>query len=194
MQAPSCESIGRTSPIMETFAESAPEQLSLLTFSAAGSHVKTYQVLEINTDSPVFAAGYGANTLELLASYDRDTLLWRTSQTCLLEGLARFSETWPRSGLMRNGIAYRLATLAPRSLATASGLLPTLVAGDSRGGRNGTLKGRSSSDGLTVTDWLWLNVGRGRLHPESAEWMMGYPEGWTALSASEMPSSRKSSK
>jgi hypothetical protein len=32
-----------------------------------------------------------------------------------------------------------------------------------------------------MTDWLWVNVGRGRLHPESAEWMMLWPVGWTDL-------------
>jgi hypothetical protein len=34
---------------------------------------------------------------------------------------------------------------------------------------------------MTMTDWLWVNVGRGRLHPESAEWMMLWPQGWTGL-------------
>jgi hypothetical protein len=37
---------------------------------------------------------------------------------------------------------------------------------------------------MTMTDWLWVNVGRGRLHPESAEWMMLWPPGWTDLKPS----------
>ena len=32
-----------------------------------------------------------------------------------------------------------------------------------------------------------------KLQPAFAEWMMGFPQGWTALSASEMPSSRSKS-
>jgi hypothetical protein len=32
-----------------------------------------------------------------------------------------------------------------------------------------------------------------KLQPAFAEWMMGFPEGWTALDASEMPSSRSKS-
>ena len=32
----------------------------------------------------------------------------------------------------------------------------------------------------------------GQLNPKWVEWLMGYPPGWTELSASEMPSSRKS--
>jgi hypothetical protein len=34
----------------------------------------------------------------------------------------------------------------------------------------------------------------GALNPTWVEWLMGFPEGWTALDASEMPLSRKSSK
>jgi len=47
-----------------------------------------------------------------LASYAPDTSSWRTLQLCLEGGLAEYSETWPRSGMMRNGIAYQLPTLA----------------------------------------------------------------------------------
>ncbi len=35
-------------------------------------------------------------------------------------------------------------------------------------------------------------VAGGQLNPQWVEWLMGYPEGWTELSASEMPSSRRS--
>jgi DNA (cytosine-5)-methyltransferase 1 len=36
-----------------------------------------------------------------------------------------FSEIWPRSGMMRGGIAYPLQPLAPLTVETGSGLLPT---------------------------------------------------------------------
>jgi hypothetical protein len=39
--------------------------------------------------------------------------------------LERFSETWPRSGMTRNGTAYQLPPLVPHTGATASGLWPT---------------------------------------------------------------------
>ena len=143
---------------------------------------------------PVDGLDFGVNFADCFARYDRNTQSWKTWQTSLLEDWATFSATWPRSGWMRGGMSFQLPTLAHRSLAIGSGLLPTLVAGDSKGGRNGTSKGRSPKDGMTMTDWLWLNVGHGRLHPESAEWMMGYPEGWTALEPSEMPSPRRSRK
>jgi hypothetical protein len=46
---------------------------------------------------------------------------------------------------------------------------------------------------MTLTDWLWVNVGRGTVSPGSAEQMMGFPIGWTDLGVSETPSFRKSS-
>jgi hypothetical protein len=61
------------------------------------------------------ARDYGKSTPELLANFDPDTSSWRTSQHCLVEGLETFSETWPRSGMMRNGTAYQLPPLVPRT-------------------------------------------------------------------------------
>jgi hypothetical protein len=68
---------------------------------------------------------YGSRCAELLARYDPATQSWRTSQLCLDGGLAKFSETWPRSGMTRSGTAYRLPPLAPLTDGTASGLWPT---------------------------------------------------------------------
>ena len=71
------------------------------------------------------AAAYGQSTPELLAKFDLDTSSWRTSQLCLDGGLTEFSETWPRSGLMRNGIAYQLPPLVRLTGETDSGLWHT---------------------------------------------------------------------
>lgn len=76
------------------------------------------------------AAAYGRSTPELLANYDPATSSWRTSQRCLVEGWTRFSETWPRSGLMRNGIAFQLPPLVRLTGATDCGLWPTPCAND----------------------------------------------------------------
>lgn len=92
---------------------------------AAGSPVRT-------SASPGRAPGSGAsdpvsgaNMLGSLARYDRDTSLWKTSQLCLDGGLETFSETWPRSGMMRSGTAYRLPPLVRLTKGTVSGLWPT---------------------------------------------------------------------
>jgi hypothetical protein len=56
--------------------------------------------------SPAPDQDYGANTPESFANYDPDTCLWKTYQLCLFEDYQLYSETWPRSGMMRNGSAY----------------------------------------------------------------------------------------
>ena len=100
--------------------------------SAEGSRVRTSQRRETGLGSLGNALVSGANMPVWLASYDLNTSSWRTSQLCLVEGLQRFSETWPRSGLMRSGIAYQLPPLVRLTEETASGLLPTPRANDSQ--------------------------------------------------------------
>ena len=74
------------------------------------------------------AAAYGPKSLDWLASFDRDSSSWKTRQACLIAHLsnqaetsAEFSETWPRSGMTRSGIAYRLPPLTRPTLEIAYG-------------------------------------------------------------------------
>ena len=74
------------------------------------------------------------------AKYDHDTRCWRMYQLCAaLFGeshpiSARFSATWPRAGMTRGGIVFRLRPLVPITRGTASGsLLPTPRAADAQG-------------------------------------------------------------
>lgn len=120
------------------------------------------------------AADYGLSSPESLATFDRDSSSWRTSQLCLVEGTARFSETWPRSGMTRSGTAYRLLPLARLTVEIESGsLLPTPTAGDSKasGSRN-TAKSKAHA-GVSLTDWARGDGGRGRRMlptPRASEW------------------------
>jgi hypothetical protein len=50
----------------------------------------------------------------------------------LVEGWTEFSETWPRSGTMRSGIAYQLPPLVRLTDETDSGLWPTPARSDER--------------------------------------------------------------
>jgi hypothetical protein len=128
----------------------------------------------------------------LLAHFDLQSSSWKTPQTCLLEigvaGLDTFSESWPRSGLMRNGTLYRLPDLVPRTSANVSGsLLPTPVARSGSGGGQlflGRRFTRSAEAAAVVADhycvrklqsgWRFSDQ-RGRVvyHPEQA-----WPETW----------------
>ena len=121
----SCASIGRASLIMETFDLFALDTSSGPTSCAADSPARTLATRGSAKGSTANARDSGPSSPELLASFDRATSSWKTSQLCLDGELSEFSETWPRSGLMRSGIAYRLQPLAPLTDAIASGFWPT---------------------------------------------------------------------
>jgi hypothetical protein len=93
--------------------------------SAAASPVRTSALRARARELKASAAAYGQSTPELLASYDPATSSWRTSQRCLVEGWTVFSETWPRSGLMRSGTAYQLPPLVRLTDETDCGLWRT---------------------------------------------------------------------
>ena len=109
---------GMELPLMSSRAASRARTLALLESSAAW--VKEH------------APASGPRLSDLLASYDRNTSSWRTSQHCLLaqvngeaDGLAEFSETWPSAGMMRNGKTFRRQPWALPIAESASGLWPT---------------------------------------------------------------------
>lgn len=93
--------------------------------------------------------GCGPNSPESFAWFDRNTCSWRMSQRLLFEGFPEFLGTWPRSGSMRNGIAFPLRPLVPRIDAGGSLSLPTPRANE-RGQyqRDGGQKGKER---LTLT-------------------------------------------
>src|SRR5581483_4790713 len=169
--------LGSTSfPMSPNLEPLASERLTL---SAADSPARTFPPADLASVSSAENQGFGQNTLGSFAAFDLATSSWRTSQTCFIEGLEQFSETWPRAGMTRNGAAFRLPSSGFPKRATECGLLPTLVAADSRQVTNGSRPYRNISDGLTMTDWVRLNLQRKRVPLELGEAMMGYPDGWT---------------
>lgn len=101
--------------------------------SAEASRARTSAQWGSEPDSPlILDQDYGQKSPVWLARLDQNTWSWRTSQICLValassqgDGLAEFSETWPRSGMMRNGTVYQLQPLAPLTKGTESGFWPT---------------------------------------------------------------------
>lgn len=130
---------------------------------------------------------------ESLATYDRHSSSWRTSQTCLLaqasneaDGLAEFSETWPRSGMMQNGTAYRLPTLAHCTNATAFGSshIPTPTACDFKGsGRPRAERGPKNN----LRDWFKWHFNMQYPPVAAVEYLMGFPIGHSDSKPSETP-------
>ena len=120
---------GPTCPVMTTCKPSPqsdllPMALPLMS-SAAGFPAKTSAQPERAQGLPVSDPASGQRLPDWLASYDPATSSWKTSQLCLDGALEPYSETWPRSGMARSGIAYRLPPLVPLTAGTASGSWPT---------------------------------------------------------------------
>src|SRR6185503_20495896 len=137
----SSPSTGRASPattMFEVLPLTGSEQMELLPMSSvAASHAKTLAKPASDEVSERNDLVCGDKSLDWLANYDHASSSWKTSQICFLEkgelGLAEFSETWPRSGTMQNGTAYRLPTLAPLTNEIGSGLFPTVLKADGTG-------------------------------------------------------------
>ena len=149
------------------------------------------------------APASGPRSSDLLASYDRATSSWRTSQRCLLaqvsgeaDGLAEFSETWPSAGIMLNGETFRLGLWDCLMSASVSGLWPTPSRRDGQGfylisHRSAKLR----SSGLIKRQLHWLHravlmqsrPGNFTGNPRFAMGLMGFPSWWVDLGRLEMP-------
>jgi len=125
---------------------SQPSMFSAADFPASPTHSPAAAA------DPPMTATSGPSTPVSFASYDPDGSWRKTcqgySQVMLDGSLERFSETWPRAGTMRNGIAYLRQPLAPLTDATESGWLPTPKM--SQGG------GERSGDRAGTDDLVWM--------------------------------------
>lgn len=140
----------------------------LLTWFRAGFPVPTSVQQEEVQESTASSQDSGRKWPASLAKYDPATCSWKTPQFSLLGGLASFSETWPRWGLMRDGECWeRIMSVLPIS-AIASGLWPTPVANDDNktpaahlamklrmGERDGTGANRTAITSLQVAAKAW---------------------------------------
>lgn len=178
---------------------------ALLTWFLEVSRARTSALPAAAMDWTASAAASGEKWRVWFAKWSPTSCEWRTPQCSLLEDSEEFSQTWPRSGLMRDGTCYPLPTVAPTINANASGLLlptltvcgnynkkcaskkagdglatalakmPTLVARDYRSPGRSRLERTGSKAGEHLP-----NVVGGPLNPDWCEWFMGFPIGWTA--------------
>lgn len=120
------------------------ETSNTLMLSLADSPARTFPALAADSASTLAPAlGFGRKCLDSFAIYGRDSRSWRTFQLCLIGWMeeesqhqySAYLETWPRSGLMRNGTAFRRDSLADIAEIGCS-LSPTLCARDYRGTGN----------------------------------------------------------
>lgn len=185
--------------------------------------VKTSAMLESELASRGVVLHSGNILPELLASCDQSSSVLKTFQPSIEGDLIPFCATLPRSGMMRNGIVYRLPPLVRFTAATGYLSWPTPTVADGftdnlestqikQGSRHsltlgkavkmwptpiaGDWKGQKRSDGSAqmLSGKIENSTAGGRLNPEWVEWLMGFPLGWTELSALETPLSRKTRK
>ena len=97
-------STGEPYPQLTLFAEDTPANHSA---SPACDEEKTTN------------ATFGQCSPNAFAWLDHDSHCWRTLQGTFLSDLDKFSQTWPRSGMTHDGIAYQLQPSAPRTSAIA---------------------------------------------------------------------------
>ena len=131
--------------------------------------------------------GSGPTLRDWLAEFDRKSSSWRTRQGCLpLENhlgqpSQKFSVTWPHMGMMRNGRIYPAVTWErPICEFEYSFMLPTPTTKANQGCLSMMDRGQACRNLRMLT-----NGGR-TLSPRSTEWMMGYQDGWTDLTDSQV--------
>ena len=138
---------------------------------------------------------YGPNSGELLAKLDRRGLWLKMFgdfyQVRMDGSFSEFSETLPTWGTMWAGGLRAQPQLAPSIDVSGWRLLPTPIATDYKGGRTMVRQGATEKNSLRDFCRIALNM----TYPSCklCEIMMGFPPGWTDLSASETPSSHSSS-
>ena len=146
----------------------------------------------------------GRKCSELLKLYKVDGLLAKTCVALLTSQWASNAAflTWKASGIKPSHLLFQLAPSMPRTDATECGLLPTPRSCSAMAAENIQNRVNDKFPNLegVVAKSLWPtsgeqlpNVVGGSLNPTFVEWLMGFPDGWTDLEASETPSSRKSS-
>lgn len=189
-----------TGPACRSSRTCAPQPFRRLTSSLPVSPARTCQtpaIVRSGPELPESVLDSSGRWCAPFAWYDPASSCWRTWQRCSVEGWAQFSEPWPRAGMTRNGIAYRRSPSVPLAAATGLSLLPSPTEKDSAGSRNATSSRKPGSRhhaGVTLTDWIWLKMGRGQPAPSFVEWIMGFPERWTDCPPWVTRSSRKSQK
>jgi hypothetical protein len=152
--------------------------------SAVDSHARTSVHAAKGLESLANQADYGKTWRESSVKYDRETSSWKTLHSLFSEVLQPSSLTLPRWGMMLNGALWARTPPGYCTSAKGSGLLPTPKAsldGTSPKTLAMVLRGDAEQSLPRLMKMLGLT-----LQPSFAEWLMGWPIGWTDCSPLEM--------
>lgn len=172
---------------------------SLLVSSAAG-RAKILATRESAPDWKESALDFGGIYLEPFAWYNQKSSSWKTWQRCLEGGWAEYKETWPVSGMTRNGIAYQLPILDWHIRDIGASLWPTPQAKDGQGYyitsyESAKVRQQRGRQLHWIHHALLIQGAEGKhtANPRFSEEMMGLPIGWTDLEESGTATHRASS-
>ncbi len=163
---------------------------TLLTWFREDFLAKTSRLQATAWVSPAPAPDCGGRWHELSMRYDRAMSNWRTHHCLWEEDLPWCSVTLPKWGMTRDGVLSERLTSAHLTSGTGSGSSqktpvrrwPTPVASMAKGSSPAALTRRSGADRSNDRlDHAVMALDGGHLNPEWAEWLMGWPIGWTGL-------------
>lgn len=179
-------------PTLQLLTESRGEAVLMLFLAAFPA--KIYQQQEPAKGLMESGAGCGEKWRASLAKYDPITHTLKTAQCSLFEDLTECSAILPRWGLMRDGELYQQPTLAQITKEKESGLLPTMLATDWKGGTTAIRKDKGTQHLDQWRDYVRVKYSMTYPHPTHSELRMGWPKNWTDLKPLEMgrfPSARQ---
>jgi hypothetical protein len=128
-RARSSPSTGPT-PTVTTTCGPSSQPREVPTSFAADSRARTSPKQASKRASKASAQACGGSLPGSFAWFDPDTSSWKMFHRSLNSGWAPYLGTWPRSGMMQNGTAYRRQPLVPLTSVIGSGSWPTPTVAD----------------------------------------------------------------
>lgn len=158
------------------------------TLSVEDSHARILALLEMEKALKVREVVYGVKWHELLMKYDRNTSLLKTHHCLFSEVLDVSCVILPKWGLMQDGVFWEQMTLEGIIQGKDAGFWPTPLKREVPGG-----KPKKLTDAVAIAEGFKPRYYRvvgleerevftGKVSPEWAEWLMGWPMGWTDAS------------
>jgi len=160
--------------------------------SAGDSPARISHTQDLVVGSTERSQGSGKRLCGLSKKFPQSGFSVKTCRLCEREDSHKCSVTFPKLGMMRNGIVTERPGLTPLTKESGSSLLPTVTANTAKNtslGINWNMREKKCHlDGVFMNQH-GLKTGE-RLQPAFLEWMMGFPIGWTEVQHSETQSSR----
>lgn len=191
----SCQSLPSSAMSEHSSMKGTPEHIREWLMSCQGASHANHSVKLANVLEPMIHAICGLLPLNVYASFDPASASLRTFQAYLIPGISEPSSlTWPRAGMVSDGVCYRLAPLVRHTHGKDCSYWPTPTRNDARGGAsakvalqalNGELRKSGFKIQLRADDLFALRYG---IQPKPIfwEWLMGWVPKWSASEPLEM--------